>query len=211
MKSLVGTRANDLVVTSEEGPRHGVLVCMCVCGKSTMVKRAHFLSGNTKSCGCLRVRSGRVRFTAHGAKADGQVKPSYRSWQMMKNRCLNPHAEDWKYYGGRGITICKNWADYSAFIADMGEPLLGQTIERVNTNGNYEPNNCIWADRQTQARNREYCVEYTFEGETFHTWEWATKLGIKLMTFYQRVWKHNQNKILFPYSGIFKRNLRKCV
>ena len=81
--------------------------------------------------------------------------PEYRSWQMMKNRCLNPYAEDYAYYGGRGITIDPRWHKYANFIADMGpRPSLVHTLERVNNAVGYSKNNCVWATRKTQARNR---------------------------------------------------------
>lgn len=81
----------------------------------------------------------------------------YRSWTSMRNRCLNPNAIDWAYYGGRGILVSPRWNKYKNFIADMGrKPGPKYTLERKNTNGNYKKSNCIWATRQTQARNRAY-------------------------------------------------------
>jgi hypothetical protein len=79
----------------------------------------------------------------------------YRSWSMMKNRCLNPNAEDWAYYGGRGITIDPRWHKFENFLTDMGlRPSSKHTLERVYNNGNYTKANCCWATRQRQARNR---------------------------------------------------------
>lgn len=82
----------------------------------------------------------------------------YRCWQMMKNRCLNPRAMDWKYYGGRGITIDPRWLSFDAFLADMGtQPAKGMTIERRKSDLPYGPDNCEWATRETQSRSRNYC------------------------------------------------------
>lgn len=81
--------------------------------------------------------------------------PEYRSWQMMKNRCLNPRAGDYRYYGGRGITLCERWMIYDNFIADMGRkttPL--HTLDRKNVNKNYTKSNCRWATRAEQSQNR---------------------------------------------------------
>jgi hypothetical protein len=81
--------------------------------------------------------------------------PEYRSWQMMKNRCLNPKAEDFKYYGGRGITVCKKWMRFEGFLEDMGRrPSPLHTLERKNNNKVYCKRNCKWATRKEQARNR---------------------------------------------------------
>lgn len=101
-----------------------------------------------------------------GGKTHGEVRrvngkrvasPEYRSWQMMKNRCLNPRAEDYEYYGGRGITIDHKWFDFEVFLADMGRrPTLAHTLERKNSDDDYHKKNCEWADRQQQSRNRAY-------------------------------------------------------
>jgi len=93
-------------------------------------------------------------------KINGQriASPEYRSWQMMKNRCLNKKSSDYHHYGGRGITIDPSWLYFENFLADMGRrPCSTDTLERINTNGDYSKSNCIWATRKTQSRNRNYC------------------------------------------------------
>ncbi len=86
------------------------------------------------------------------------ASPGYRSWQMMKNRCLNPNAEDYAYYGARGITVCQDWYVFANFIRDLGRrPSMLHTLERVDGSVGYNKGNCIWATRKQQARNRKYC------------------------------------------------------
>jgi len=87
-----------------------------------------------------------------------KTSPEYRSWQMMKNRCLNPNAEDYHHYGGRGINICDTWLLFEGFLADMGRrPAESLTLDRINNNLGYNKANCRWASRKTQAQNRDYC------------------------------------------------------
>lgn len=86
------------------------------------------------------------------------ASPEYRSWQMMKNRCLNPNAEDYRYYGARGISVCKRWHAFDNFLLDMGRKAASKlTLERKNNNRGYSKSNCVWATRQHQAQNRNYC------------------------------------------------------
>jgi hypothetical protein len=80
--------------------------------------------------------------------------PEYRTWQAMLTRCSNPGRRDYKFYGGRGIRVCKRWRLFENFYADMGARPEGTTIDRINTNGNYTPGNCRWADLKTQIANR---------------------------------------------------------
>lgn len=93
----------------------------------------------------------------HDGTGRRRTSPEYRSWQAMRNRCLNPNAEDWAYYGGRGVTIVRKWAVFAVFLRDMGRrPSPRHTLDRINDNVGYRPGNCRWATRLTQSRNRSY-------------------------------------------------------
>ena len=107
------------------------------------------------------------------------VPPLYSVWQGMLSRCRNPNFKQWDDYGGRGITVCDRWQTYQNFVADMGPRPPGMTLERKDTNGNYEPGNCVWATRSDQQRNRRVNVTVTIEGSLYKLSELSDLTSIK--------------------------------
>lgn len=107
---------------------------------------------------------------------------------MMKNRCLNPNAQDYTYYGKKGIGIDPSWLTYEGFLASMGVRPDGASIDRIDNSKGYSRENCRWADRKTQARNRDYTLNLTHNGITLKVWEWAQRLGIEPKTIHHRLW-----------------------
>lgn len=126
--------------------------CVCSCGKSVDVLWENLTSGRQKSCGCLSRE--RARSTGDRLKTHGMHKTRvYRIWSQMKRRCQTKSNGAYDRYGAIGITVCDRWQKFENFYADMGDD-NGLTLDRINPSGNYEPENCRWADWKTQASNK---------------------------------------------------------
>lgn len=132
-------------------------LCKCVCGEKIVTRATCLTEGYTSSCGCLYREILPLVQRRHGDKTRRSVAPEYSAWINMKTRCTNPKHNRWKYYGGRGITVCDRWRDnYEAFLADMGRrPSPDHSLDRYpNNDGNYEPDNCRWATGTEQRLNQ---------------------------------------------------------
>jgi hypothetical protein len=143
----------------------------CECGNEVVLRIKSVRGGNTSSCGCLQKEILVRRNTKHGLCR--QHPRTYRSWKDMRARCRNPKHKDFKYYGERGVTICKEWEDFAVFFADMGIRPEGMTIDRIETNGNYESSNCRWATDLQQANNKRNNRRLTINGEVKTLQEWC--------------------------------------
>lgn len=130
--------------------------------------------------------SARGRIPTHGMARRGNTARVYDIWCGMKNRCQNPKTPDFKHYGGRGITVCGHWQKFENFLADMGEPPLGLSLDRYPDNdGNYEPGNCRWATRRQQKINTRAARMVTFRGKTQSLAIWAEEIGCTYRFLYR--------------------------
>lgn len=154
--SLKGRRFGRLLALSRQIQPDGVVRwrCVCDCGAHKDVTFANLTRGGTVSCGCHHREAARQRRLRHG-HTDGGFSPTYNSWRAARERCCNPDFIGFKYYGGRGITICDRWRDsFEAFLEDMGERPQGRSLDRIDNDKGYEPGNCRWATAFEQRENQ---------------------------------------------------------
>lgn len=187
---MVGDVYGRLTVLSEssrETPSKGrrrirkFCVCRCECGKEKEIDRDHLRTGHTKSCGCLHTESVKKTMTTHGAtvsRRKGEYNRAYGIWGGITDRCTNVNNHAYKDYGGRGITVCDRWRSFENFFADMGNPPAGMTIDRADNDKGYCKENCRWASRKEQGRNRRSTVLLTHNGRTMCMKAWAEEMGM---------------------------------
>ena len=190
MIDITGKRFGRLVVKckshkDKRGEWHWL--CVCDCGNEKTVSGNKLRSGNTKSCGCLQTefRSSGIRKT-HGM-TESRL---YVSWCNMKSRCNNERNIMFKSYGGRGISVCREWeSSFDIFMkwAISNGYKDGLTLDRIDVNGNYQPNNCRWIPSSEQTLNTRRNHLITAFGETKTIKEWADSSGIKYDTIERRI------------------------
>lgn len=190
-KNRVGERFGRLLVTEAAGKKGGKNAwhCACDCGNTCVVSGSQLVTGKTSSCGCLQRELTVARSFKHGAAKRGAHSRAYKTWAGIMRRCYTVSNSQYSLYGGRGITVDARWHDFANFLADMGEPSPGQTIERVDNDGHYSPKNCIWADRTTQTRNRSVTRFVTYGGQTKPLPQWAEELGLPYSALYLRIYR----------------------
>lgn len=156
--------------------------CICLsCKTSTQyIKGSDLLSGKTRMCASC------ARTTPDSAKP-----PEYNTWSAMVQRCCNPNSKDYPHYGGRGITIYPLWRDsFESFLMMVGpRPQEGDTLDRIDPNGNYEPGNVRWLSRELQTRNQRSNINLSIEGETKTVAEWSTdsRCTVSKFVLYKRI------------------------
>lgn len=178
-RDLTGMRFGNLVaveyVPAANGKGMGWL-CQCDCGGTTIARAQSLLSGQ-RSCSCRRVK-----------KTHGMTETrAYRIWQKMLRRCLKEGDKDFHKYGARGITVCEEWKNFEGFIADMGQPPEGTSIDRIDGTKGYEPGNCRWATIFEQNRNRRNVLIITVGDFSGTIQDWSARTGMPTGTIHNRI------------------------
>lgn len=184
MYDLLNRKFGKLTVlerVSKSKNNKGGWLCLCECGNKVIVPANRLLTGHTKSCGCTRNKI--------LCENDKRI---YNIWKKMRDRCFLKNSKSYNAYGGRGITICNEWLGRDGFInfkswAYKNGYDAKLTLDRIDVNGNYEPNNCRWATMREQSVNKRSCHYITYNCETKTLTEWAEQCGIPTTTLYSKL------------------------
>jgi hypothetical protein len=184
---LTGRRFGNLEVIGrgDAKGRSGLFwECTCDCGLAYVVRSDNLISGRTTRCRPCSNAALPGRTPVHGLSHTS----TWWSWMKMKERCTKSTDKRWNGYGGRGITYCERWEQFSNFLADMGIKPEGMSLDRIDNDGDYEPGNCRWTDIHTQNNNRRNNLEpFTYNGETHTLKEWAVIVGKPYGALHSRI------------------------
>ena len=200
---LTGQRFGRLTVIGMEdtNTRKTYWICQCDCGNMKRVRSDSLLCGAIRSCGCLKAEHDKINLNSSAAKkryAETGYKVGgtrlYGIWQGMKGRCENPNNARYNRYGGRGISVCKEWKE--DFIAFRDWALTngyddGLTIDRIDNDGGYSPDNCRWATIKEQSNNRSTNINITIGNSTRNLMEWCEIFGLNYKKIYSRYKRDN--------------------
>ena len=168
---------------------------LCDCGGIIVTDMSWVKAGKTSSCGCYRKENTSQAFTTHGDTRS----PEHRTWVHINQRCRNEEDPDYKYYGGRGITVCERWRfSFENFLTDMKRrPSPKHTLDRRDNDGPYSPDNCRWATRLMQSRNQRRTIMIDYKGDRMTLIEASQKEGLKYSTVLQRYHCGDVGEVLF--------------
>ena len=192
---------------SQCGKKSTAWNCICECGNKAVVTSTRLLRGYTKSCGCYR----RDVTTANNIKHGSSDTKLYYIWKNMKDRCYREKNRFYSNYGGRGIKVCSEWLDFNVFKewAMKHGYREGLSIDRIDNNKGYFPNNCRWIPKSSQQRNRRSCVYLTYDNKSYTVSEWARLFGLNHRSVLEYVRTHGAEKAVNYYLNHYGNRLKK--
>jgi hypothetical protein len=186
---LTGQKFGRLIAVrrmSNDKHGHRRWLCLCICKNKTIVRSADLENNKTQSCGCLQVE----KSIKHGYARKRKQSGKYQSWKSMIQRCTNHNNKGYKDYGRKGIVVCEEWLQFKNFNKDMPGWKSGLQIDRKNNKKGYYKENCRWATRQQQMRNKRNNCYKTYKGKTQLVVEWAKEYNIPYRTLWSRLYKY---------------------
>lgn len=194
---ITGVRFGKLVAIRLDGKmpnsKSNAWLCLCDCGNYINESASVLKSGKRATCGCgkrekRKPRPDLAQRNKDSAKHGMAGSKTYASWSSMKARCESPNDKDYNNYGGRGISVCREWSNsFSAFLRDMGERPENTTLDRIDVNGPYSPENTRWANAITQSNNRRTNLYIEYNGTTKTATEWAREFNLEAKTLLYRI------------------------
>jgi hypothetical protein len=188
---ISGNRYGRLIVKSRDHDhpsKNTMWHCVCDCGKEKTINGYSLVRGSTKSCGCIQREIMRQLKTTHGGSHRGKHTPEYKTWAGMKKRCYDENNNTFINYGGKGVKMCERWLEsFDNFLADMGrKPSPKHSIDRLDSSGDYSPENCRWATQQQQANNKSSNRVISYKGQSKTIAQWSRVLNMKYAALYGR-------------------------
>lgn len=188
---ISGQKFNKLTAMyfEKRGNRAAVWVCSCECGGSAKVASYALRTGSTKSCGCYLREMSSDLHTKHGLSAH----PLYFRLNRMITRCSNPKNPNYKHYGAKGVTVCREWRENPTLFIEWclaNGYAEGLEIDRIDVTGNYEPSNCRFITPKENKRNKRYHFTIEYKGTTYHAWEIESVFGLKAKTVKARIYDY---------------------
>lgn len=218
MARIRGTRMKRLDLTGQtfgwlttieiDHTTHGMPYwrCRCICGNETIVARTHLRSGNTVSCGCYCKKVLAHKIPDDERFASVESRPLRSTWATMRSRCNNPNATGFRFYGARGIRCCPEWDSYDIFYdwAMSHGWKEGLTLDRIDFNGDYCPENCRWVSRKEQANNTRANHWIEYNGVKHNIKQWSELTGIPTSSIQYRLKQGYPLDIVFSKEKIYK-------
>lgn len=197
MENLTNKKFGNWKVIKPDNNKNKYYICECDCGNIKSVNIYHLLDGSSKSCGCIQREKNSLRMKKLNTKHNLSKIKLYSVWHSILSRCYNKKNISYKHYGMKGVIVCDEWKNFinfynwsikNGYIENENTKTRNKiTIDRINSNGNYEPNNCRWVNNYIQNNNKSNNKFYTYKNKTLTLYEWSRILGINRVTLYDRL------------------------